>query len=105
MTGSQGNRIDLFRSGEAMQAWQIIVTSAVVASIAAAALLLPGAVRSPGGAASLFQTYWPGFIVIWLGVYSIAALALSTAEAVRELGDPAFGQAGLDWPRRYLVRL
>ena len=59
-----------------MQAWQIIVASAVLASIAAAALFLPGAVRSPGGAASLFQTYWPAFIVVWLGVYSIAALAL-----------------------------
>ena len=34
-----------------MQAWQIIVASAVVAVIAAAALFLPGAVRSPGGAA------------------------------------------------------
>ena len=88
-----------------MQAWQIIVTSAVVASIAAAALFLPGAVRSPGGAASLFQTYWPGFIVVWLVIYSIAALALSTAEAVRELGDPASGRAGLDWPHRYLLRL
>ena len=88
-----------------MQAWQIIVTSAVVASIAAVALFLPGAVRSPGGAASLFQTYWPGFIVVWLVIYSIAALALSTAESVRELGDPTSGRAGLDWPHRYLLRL
>jgi len=88
-----------------MQAWQIIVASAVLAVIAAAALLLPGAMRSPGGAALLFQTHWPVFIVFWLGVYSIATLALSTAEAIRELGDPASGQAGLDWPRRYLVRL
>src|SRR5690242_16865120 len=88
-----------------MQAWQIIVTSAVVASIAAAALLLPGAVRAPGGAASLFHTYWPGFIIVWLVIYSIAALALSTAETVREMGDPTSGRAGPDWPPRYLLQL
>ena len=88
-----------------MQAWQIIVASAVAASVAAAALFLPGAVRSPTAAASLFQTYWPGVTVVWLGVYSVAALLLSTAAAVRELGDTASGQIGLDWPRRYLLRL
>ena len=88
-----------------MRAWQIIVTSAVVASIAAAALFLPGATWSPTGAASLFETYWPGVTIVWLGVYSVAALALSTAAAFRELGDAASGQLALDWPRRYLLRL
>ena len=88
-----------------MRAWQIIVASAVVASIAAAALFLPGAVRFPGGAVSLVQTYWPGVTIVWLCAYSIVALGLSTAAAFRELGDAASGQAGLDWPRRYLLRL
>ena len=35
-------------AGASMRAWQIIVASAVAASIAAAALFLPGAMRSPG---------------------------------------------------------
>ncbi len=84
-----------------MQAWQIIVASAVVASIAEAALFLPGAVRSPTGATAPFQTYWPGVMIVWLGVYSVAALVLSTAAAIRELGE----EAGPDWPRHYLLRL
>jgi hypothetical protein len=88
-----------------MQAWQIIVASAVAASIAAAALFLPEAVWAPGAAASLFQTYWPAITIVWLGIYSIAALVLSTATAVRELDNAASGQAGPDWPRRYLLRL
>src|SRR3954470_15372762 len=92
-------------TGASMQAWQIIVASAVAASIAAAALFVPGAVRSPGGAASLVQTYWPGVMIVWLCVYSIVALGLSTAAAVREQDNAASGQAGLDWPRRYLLRL
>jgi hypothetical protein len=88
-----------------MQAWRIVVTSAVAASIACAALFLPGAVRSPTGALALLQGYWPGVVVVWLGVYSIAALLLSTAAAVRELGAAVSDQTGLDWPRRYLLRL
>ena len=84
-----------------MQAWQIIVASAVAASIAAVALFLPGAVRSPTGAAATFQTYWPGGIIVWLGAYSVAALVLSTAAAIRELGN----ETGPDWPRHYLWRL
>ncbi len=89
-----------------MQAWHIIVASAVAATIASAALFLPGAVQSQTAAASsLFQAYWPGVTVVWLGVYSVAALLLSTAAAVRELGDAASDQIGLDWARRYLLRL
>lgn len=88
-----------------MQTWQTIVASAVAASIAAAVLFLPGAVRSPTGAASLFQTYWPGVTIVWLGVYSVAALVLNTATAVRETANTETGQAGMDWPRRYLLRL
>ncbi|MGE3781209.1 MAG: hypothetical protein AB7H71_00535, partial [Alphaproteobacteria bacterium] len=88
-----------------MQAWQIIVASAVAASIAAAALFLPGAAQSSAGTLSLLQAYWPGAGIIWLGVYSVAALLLSTAAAIRELRDTASGQTGLNWPRRYLLRL
>jgi hypothetical protein len=88
-----------------MQAWQIIVTSAVAASIAAAALFLPGAARAPEGALSLLQAYWPGIAIVWLGVYAIAALLLGTAAAIRELAGAASGQTGLDWARRYLLRL
>jgi hypothetical protein len=88
-----------------MQAWQIIVASAAAASIACAGLFLPGAVWSPGGAFSLLQVYWPGVTIVWLGVYSVAALLLSTAAAVGELGGTAAGHAGLHWPRRYLLRL
>jgi hypothetical protein len=88
-----------------MQAWQIIVASAVAASIAAAMLFLPEAVRSPGGVPSLFRIYWPAITIVWLGIYSIAALVLSTAAAVRELDNAASDQAGPDWPRRYLLRL
>ena len=89
-----------------MQDWQIIVASAVAASIAAAALFLPEVVRPPSGAATLFQTYWSGVIIVWLGVYGVAALVLSTAAAVREFADIASGQAASpDWPRRYLLRL
>jgi hypothetical protein len=88
-----------------MRVWQIIVVSAVAASIAAAALFLPGAARSPTGAASLLQTYWPGVTIVWLAVYSIAALVLSTAAAIRDLGNAEAGPAGMDWARRYLSRL
>ena len=88
-----------------MQAWQIIVASAAAASIAAATLFLLGAARSPTGAVSLFQTYWPGGTIVWLGVYSVAALVLSTATAIRELSNAEDSQAGLEWPRRYLLRL
>ena len=45
-----------------MQDWQIVVASAVAASIAAAALFLPEVARSPSDAATLLQTYWPGAI-------------------------------------------
>ncbi|MGD9615222.1 MAG: hypothetical protein AB7H90_06815 [Alphaproteobacteria bacterium] len=88
-----------------MQAWQIIVASAVVASIAVAALFLPGAVRSPTGATSLFQTYWAGIAIVWVGVYGVAALVLSTATAIREIGNTAPDRAWMDWPRDYLSRL
>ena len=88
-----------------MQAWQIILASAAAAGIATAALFLPGAVRSPTGTAALFQAYWPGVAIVWLCVYGVAALVLSTATAVRELDNAVSGQAGLDWPRRYLLRL
>ena len=47
-------------AGASMRAWQIIVASAVVASIAVAALFLPGAARSPDGAASLFRDILAG---------------------------------------------
>jgi hypothetical protein len=88
-----------------MRAWQIIVVSAVVASIAAAGLFLPGAARLPDGAASLLRTYWPGAAIVWLAVYSVMALVLSTAAAVRDLGGAEAGPAGMDWARRYLWRL
>jgi hypothetical protein len=88
-----------------MQAWQIIVASAVAASIAAAALFLAGAVWSPGGAVSLVQIHWPAIMIVWIGIYSVAALVLSTVTTVRELDNAASGQAGPDWPRRYLLRL
>ncbi len=88
-----------------MRDWQIIFASAVTASIAAAALFLPAVMRSETGAISPLETYWPAATIVWLAVYSIAALLLSTAAVVRELGDTPSGQIGLDWPHRYLVRL
>ena len=88
-----------------MQAWQIIVTSAAVASIAVAALFLPGAVRSPTGAVLCYRHTGRQSASFGSGVYGVAALLLSTAAAIRELGDAASGQTGLDWPRRYLLRL
>ena len=88
-----------------MRAWQIIVASAIAASIAAAALFLPGAARSPTDAAALLQTYWPGIAIVWLAVYSVAALVLSTAAAVRDIGTIEAGPAGMDWAPRYLSRL
>ena len=88
-----------------MRAWQIIVASAVAASIGAAALFLPGAAESATGDAALLEADWAGVTIVWLGVYSVVALLLSTAAAVRELDDAASGQARLDWPRRYLLRL
>src|SRR4051795_13619946 len=92
-------------AGASMRAWQIIVASAVVASIAIAALFLPGAVRSPDGVASLFRTYWSGAVIVWLAVYSVVALGLSTAAAVRDLGAAEAGPAEMDWARRYLTQL
>lgn len=88
-----------------MRAWQIIVVSAVVASIAAAALFLPGAARLPTDAASLLRTYWSGAAIVWFAVYGVAALVLSTAASVRNIGDIESGPAGMDWTGRYLWRL
>src|SRR4051812_12324095 len=98
-----------------MRAWQIIAASAVVASIAAAALFLPGAARLPGGAASLLRTYWPGAAIFWLAVYSVVALVLTTAATVRDVVSAEAGPGGIDpggigpgrmdWARRYLALL
>ena len=65
----------------------------------------PGRRGSPAGAAALFRTYWPGVTIVWLAVYSVAALALSTAATVRDLAAPNPAPPGMDWARRYLSRL
>lgn len=99
--------------GASMRTWQIIVASAVAASIAAAALFIPEAARSPAGVASLLPTYWPGLTIVWITVYAIAALVLSTAAAARDIDDAEPGPGGMadgmtggmDWARRYLLRL
>jgi hypothetical protein len=88
-----------------MQAWQIIVASAVAASIAVAVLFLPGAVQSPSSVASLIQTYWLEATIVWLGTYGVAALVFSTVTSARELEGGASDAVGQDWPRRYLRRL
>jgi hypothetical protein len=88
-----------------MQAWQIIVASAVMASIVAAALFLPGVAQSPGAATALLQTYWPAIAIVWLGAYGVAALGFGTVTAMRELGGAASVPFGQDWLRRYLMRL
>src|SRR3954454_1106460 len=92
-------------AGASMRAWQIIVASAVVASIAAAALFLPGALRSPSGPGSLLQTYLPGALIVWFAVYGVTALVLSTVAAVRDIGNIEAGPDEMDWARRYLSRL
>src|SRR5690348_7378225 len=92
-------------AGATMRAWQIIVVSAIVASVAAVALFLPGAARFPADAAPLLRTYWPGAVIVWLAVYGVAALVLSTAVAVRESGSAEADPTGMDWARCYLSRL
>jgi hypothetical protein len=88
-----------------MRAWQIIVASAVAASIAAAALFVPEATQSSRDAMATLQTYWLGAAIIWLGAYSVAAVILSTATALGELGEARSDQVAPPWPLRYLLRL
>jgi hypothetical protein len=88
-----------------MRAWQIIVASAATASIATAALFLPVAMQSQTATLSLLQTHWPGAVIVWLSVYSVATLIMNTAVAVRDLSHARGDQARLEWPRRYLFQL
>jgi hypothetical protein len=61
-----------------MRSWQIIVASATAATIADALLLQPGGFPSRPELAALFLAHWPAITVVWLGLYGVAALVLTT---------------------------
>jgi hypothetical protein len=88
-----------------MRSWQIIVASATAATIADALLLQPGGFPSRPELAALFLAHWPAITVVWLGLYGVAALVLTTLAAFLEVGTltPAGVWAG--GARRYFVQL
>ena len=61
-----------------MRSWQIIVASATAATIADALLFQPGGVPSRPELAALLLAHWPAITVVWLGLYGITALVLTT---------------------------
>ena len=90
-----------------MRSWQIIVASAVGATIADCLLFVPGVVPwRPETAAALFLLHWPAITVVWLGVYGIAALFLTTLAAFLVVsGGAAPERPQREWARRYVAGL
>lgn len=87
-----------------MRLWQIIVASATAATIVGLLFLVQG-VPPRAELLRLFVAGWPAIAVVWLAVYGVAALVLTTATAFVEAGGFAVRRARDGWARRYLVRL
>jgi hypothetical protein len=69
-----------------MRSWQIVVASVVAATITDALRFLPGISLARAELTSLLLARWPAIAVVWLGSYSIVALALTTAAVITEAG-------------------
>jgi hypothetical protein len=88
-----------------MRSWQIIVASAAAATIADALLFQPGGFPSRPELAALFLAHWPAIAVVWLGLYGVTALVLTTLAAFLEFGSVTPRRGWDDGARRYLVQL
>lgn len=88
-----------------MRSWQIIIGGIGAASVGAGLVLLPGVLPWHPGAARLLFAYWPAILVVWLGLYGIAALALNATTAFLEINRGADGPDEYAWATRYFARL
>jgi hypothetical protein len=77
----------------------------MAATITGALLFLPGGIPSRAELAALLVAHWPALAIVWLGVYGVAALVLTTLAIFLEIRGVAPGRAGRDWAWRYVVRL
>src|SRR6266478_6419066 len=87
-----------------MRSWQIIVVSAAAATIADALVFQSGGFPSRPELAALLLAYWPAIAVVWLSLYGVAALVLTTIAVFLEVGSitPRIWDDGA---RRYFVQL
>jgi hypothetical protein len=88
-----------------MRSWQIIVASAAAATIADALLFQPGGFPSRLELAALLLAYWPAIAVVWLGLYGVAALVLTTIAVFVEVGNITPRPVWDDGARHYFVQL
>ena len=88
-----------------MRSWQIIVASAAAATIADALLFQPGGFPSWPELAALLLAHWPAIAVVWLGLYGVTALVLTTLAAFLEVGSVTPRRVWDDGARRYVVQL
>ena len=88
-----------------MRSWQIIVASAAAATIADALLFQPGGFPSRPELAALLLAHWPAIAVVWLGLYGVTALVLTTLAVFLEVGSLTPAGVWADGARRYFVQL
>ena len=88
-----------------MRSWQIIVASAAAATIADALLFQPGGFPSWPELAALLLAHWPAIAVVWLGLYGVTALVLTTLAAFLDVGSVTPRRVWDDGARRYVVQL
>src|SRR5713226_8392864 len=88
-----------------MGSWQIIVASAAAATIAAALMFQPGGFPSRPELAALLLMHWPAIAVVWLGLYGVTTLVLTTLAAFLEVGSLTPRRVWDDGARRFFVQL
>ena len=88
-----------------MRSWQIIVASATAATIADALLFQPGGVPSRPELATLLLAHWPAITVVWLGLYGVAALVLTTLAVFLDLRIVTPRRGWDAEAERYIVQL
>lgn len=88
-----------------MRSWQIIVASAAAATVADALLFQPGGLPSLPGLTALLLMHWPAIAVVWLSLYGVTALVLTTLAAFLEVGGVTPRRDWDDGAQRYFVQL
>src|SRR5216684_7713027 len=88
-----------------MRSWHIIAASAVAATIAGAFAVLPAALPWRNETPALLIGHGPAIGLVWLSIYGIAALALTTLAGFLDVGSATRRSAPDGRVRRYFVQL
>jgi hypothetical protein len=88
-----------------LRSWQIIIVGVAAATIGTALLLVPVAQRAQLEAPAFLLAHWAAELAIWLTLYTVIALLLTTGTALAEIAVVTPARLDHGSPGLYVVRL